>query len=259
MMNNDGTKSANETMHDEQSVGRVFLVGAGPGDPKLLTLRAVECLQSADLVLYDYLTHPDMLAHAAKSAKLVPLGHHRQGRLLTQDEVNRRMVEAAQAGQTVVRLKSGDPTIFGRHGEEVGALREANIPYETVPGVTTATAAASAADVSLTHRDSSSAVAMVTGRRRDDRNPTPLDYDALAAFPGTLVFYMGVSDAPRWTDLLIGSGRNPKSRVTIVQRCSRERQKIDQCRLDEVVDTIERLEIKPPTVFIISSPWETVD
>ena len=151
--------------------GKVYLVGAGPGDPDLITVRGQKTLALADLVLYDYLVNAELLKHARAEAELVSLGHAHGGRGLTQEEVNRRMIAAAREGKTVVRLKSGDPNLFGRGAEEIGELIAAGIPYEVVPGVTAALAAASHAGISLTHREHASAVALVTGHRGATRSP----------------------------------------------------------------------------------------
>ena len=183
--------------------GKVYLVGAGPGDPDLITVRGQKTLALADLVLYDYLVNSELLKHTRAEAELVSLGHSHGGRGLTQEEVNRRMIAAAREGKTVVRLKGGDPNLFGRGAEEIGELVAAGIPYEVVPGVTAALAAASHAGISLTNREYASAVALVTGHQHSHaegtREPLELDYDALARFPGTLVFYMGMTTARHWT------------------------------------------------------------
>src|SRR5262249_54959784 len=171
----------------------VSLVGAGPGNPGLLTLRAVECLARADLVLYDQLVPPRLLEHAPPSAervcvdKLAPCHPERY------PHIQRTLIEAARQGKRVVRLKGGDPFLFGRGGEEAEALRQAGIPYEVVPGVTAALGAAACAGIPLTHRSCSSAVAFVTGHENPAKPESALDWAALARFPGTLVIYMGLS------------------------------------------------------------------
>ena len=145
--------------------GKVFLVGAGPGDPGLITLRGVECLRRADVVLFDYLVNPVIAEHAPTRAELVCVGKHgAPSRVWTQDEINERLVELANEGKTVVRLKGGDPAVFARGGEEVAFLVDHAIPVEIVPGITAALAAGSHAGISITHRDHASAVALVTGR-----------------------------------------------------------------------------------------------
>src|SRR6186997_2472056 len=178
------------------SRGRVYLVGAGPGDPGLLTMRGAECLRSADVVLYDYLASPDLLSLTRPGAELVCLGRHGHGRLMSQAEINALMIAHASEGRTVVRLKGGDPAIFARLAEELDALQGAGVSYEVVPGITAAQAASSHAGIPLTQRDEASCVAFVTGQEQHGKASTePLDYAALAKFPGTLIFYMGVTTA----------------------------------------------------------------
>src|SRR5713226_3296050 len=169
---------------------RVFLVGAGPGNPGLLTLRAVECLKQADLVIYDRLANSSLLDHAPVKAQKICVselaGHHAE----RCEPINQLMIEAAGQGKRVVRLKGGDPLVFGRGAEEAEALREAGIPFEIVPGVTAALGAAGCAGIPLTDRRHASAVAFVAGHQQSQGE---LDWAALARFPGTLVFYMGMS------------------------------------------------------------------
>jgi uroporphyrinogen III methyltransferase / synthase len=236
---------------DRNNFGKVYLVGAGPGDPELITVRGVKALAAADVVLYDYLVDAELLKHVRPEAQLISLGHTHGGRGVLQEEVNRRMVEAARAGKTVVRLKGGDPNLFGRGAEEIAALTAAEIAYEVVPGVTAALAAASHAGISLTHRDYASAVAFVTGHRRADAAPLELDFDALARFPGTLVFYMGMTTAPQWSESLIKGGRSPDAPVAIVRRVTWPDQQIFRCTLGSVADVIEQGHLRPPAVIIV--------
>ena len=232
-------------------MGKVYLVGAGPGDPGLITVRGSRCLAEADVVLYDYLVNPEILKVVRGDCELVSLGHEHGGRGMTQQEVNDRMIAAAQAGKRVVRLKSGDPTLFGRAGEELAALAAAGIEYEVIPGVTAALAAASHAGVPLTHRDYASAVALVTGHRRGDQEAPDLDYHALANFPGTLVIYMGMTTARQWSDALMKNGRPSESPVTIVRRASWPEQKVYRCTLATVADFIIEHRLRPPAVIIV--------
>ncbi len=231
--------------------GKVYLVGAGPGDPDLITVRGQKTLALADLVLYDYLVNAELLKHARAEAELVSLGHAHGGRGLTQEEVNRRMIAAARQGKTVVRLKSGDPNLFGRGAEEIGELIAAGIPYEVVPGVTAALAAASHAGISLTHREQASAVALVTGRRRSDKEPLELDFDALARFPGTLVFYMGMTTARQWSEALVRGGKPADTPVAIVRRATWPDQEVFRCTLSSVADVIEKGPLRPPAVIVV--------
>ncbi|MCA9270697.1 MAG: uroporphyrinogen-III C-methyltransferase, partial [Planctomycetales bacterium] len=187
------------------STGRVYLVGAGPGAADLVTVRAVECLRRADAVLYDYLANPQLLAYAGPHCERICLGRHGRGRMMSQADINAEMVARAAAGQTVVRLKGGDPAIFARAAEEVDALAAAGVPFEIVPGVTAALAAGSYAGIPVTHRDFASAVALVTGHEDETKTASSMDWAALAAFPGTLVVYMGVTTADDWSAALIAA------------------------------------------------------
>lgn len=255
MMSIDDTSARTRSFSDP-APGTVYLVGAGPGDAGLLTLRGVECLRKADLVLYDYLANPSMVEHAREGAELIRLGHHRSGRSMTPDEITATMVEAALAGRTVVRLKGGDPAVFARGADECCALRDAGIPFEVVPGVTSGLALSSYAEIPLTHHEDASAVALVTGRERAGKETSHLDYAALAAFPGTLVFYMGVKAARDWSHALVEHGRSPETPVAIVRWCSRARQQTVRCTLDTVADLVETTGLRPPALFVVG---EVVD
>jgi uroporphyrinogen III methyltransferase/synthase len=239
------------TQLSENSRGKVFLVGAGPGDPGLITLRGAQCLAEADLVLYDYLVNPQLLEHVKAGAERLSLGHPHSGREMLQHEVNERMVAAAQAGKTVVRLKSGDPCVFGRGAEEVEALIAAGIPYEVIPGVTAAFAVASHAGIPITHRDLASAVALITGHRRGDGAGPEMDYEALARFPGTLVFYMGMTTSRQWSEALLRGGRSPDTPVAIVRRASWPDQETIRCTLGTMADLIQHRGIRPPAVIVV--------
>jgi uroporphyrinogen III methyltransferase/synthase len=235
----------------KKNVGLVYLVGAGPGDPALMTLRGVECLRLADLVLYDYLVDPQVLEHAAAGAELVCLGRHGRDRIIPQSEINERLVREARAGKTIVRLKGGDPALFARTAEEAEVLVSAGIPFEIVPGITAALAASSYAGIPLTHRDLASAVALVAGQEKDDKRESALDYRALASFPGTLVFYMGVTTAPLWTKALIEGGKNADTPAAIIRHVSWPDQTIYHCTLGAVTETLAKHRIRPPALVIV--------
>lgn len=231
--------------------GKIYLVGAGPGDPGLLTLRGRELLEQADTVFYDYLANPLLLGHASDSAELVCLGRHGDGRLLTQVEINQQVVAAAQSGKTVVRLKGGDPSIFARSGEEIAAFEKADVDYEVVPGVTAALAASSYAGVPLTHRDHASCVAFVTGQECRSKEGTALDLENLASFPGTLVFYMGVTTAPVWASELVKHGKAPDTPVAIVRHCSLPEQRTVLTTLGQLPEVLAPQKMRPPAIVIV--------
>ena len=170
---------------------------------------------------------------------------------MLQQEINQRMVAAAREGKIVVRLKSGDPYLFGRGAEEVEVLTAAGVPYEVVPGVTAVFAAASHAGIPITHRDLASAVALITGHRRGDGDGPEMDYRCLAQFPGTLVFYMGITTSRQWSEALLSGGRSPGIPVAIVRRASWPDQETIRCTLGTVADLIEQQEIRPPAVIIV--------
>jgi uroporphyrinogen III methyltransferase/synthase len=210
----------------------VYLVGAGPGDPGLLTVRARELIETADVILYDRLIPPGVLDGV--SAELVYVGKQGGGPQMPQEEIDRLLVEHGAGGRTVVRLKGGDPFVFGRGGEEALVLREAGIPFEVVPGVTAGIAAPAYAGVPVTHRELASGVAFVTGHENPDKPETALDWPALAAFPGTLVFYMGVKALPRIASQLIAGGRPASEPVAVVERGTLAGQRTTLSTLGEI-------------------------
>ena len=232
-------------------VGRVYLVGAGPGDPGLLTLRGAECLQEAELVLYDGLVNPLMLRHSRAVAERTCRVESETGRQLDQDEINRRLIEAARQGKTVVRLKGGDPFIFGRGSEEAAALKAAGIRFEVVPGITAATAAAVYTGISLTHRDHASAVAFVTGHEDPTKPSTALDYEALARFPGTLVFYMGLHRLGAIVGALIAAGKPASTPAGVVCRATQPQQKTVTTVLEKLPEVVRAAELHAPSLVII--------
>lgn len=243
---------ARHSQNDHPPRGRVMLVGAGPGDPRYLTLRGAECIATADAVLYDYLVNPAMLNHARPTATLVCLGQHGRSRIWSQEEINSELVRLARAGQQVVRLKSGDPTVFARAAEELEALVAADVSYEIVPGVTSAIAVGSCAGIPLTYRDLSSAVALVTAHEDAGKADSTINYEDLAKFPGTLVFYMGVTTVSTWTSALIAGGKSAATPAAIVRRCSFPDQKTILCRLDEVAARmLEPRKIRPPVLVVV--------
>ncbi|QDU27621.1 Uroporphyrinogen-III C-methyltransferase [Anatilimnocola aggregata] len=233
------------------AVGVVYLVGAGPGDPGLITVRGRDCLHRADVVLYDYLSNPQLLSHCRSTAELHCLGQHGRGRLWSQAEINAHMIAAAGQGRGVVRLKCGDPTVFARAAEEIDALVAAGIPFEIVPGITAAFASASYAGIPLTQKDHASAVALVTGQESPGKQGETLDYSALARFPGTLCFYMGVTSAREWSRGLMAGGRQSTTPVALIRRCSFPDQQVWQTTLGEVATFIEGLKLRPPVIIIV--------
>jgi uroporphyrinogen III methyltransferase / synthase len=239
-------------MNQPSAKGRITLVGAGPGEPGYITLRAVECLATADVILYDYLVNPSILKHAHPRAEQICLGQHGRTRLWSQEEVNSELVRRAQQGLHVVRLKCGDPTIFARLAEEMEAILTSGATFEIVPGITAAQAAGSCAGIPLTHRDCASAVALITGHEDITKRQPALDYAALAIFPGTLVFYMGVTTVHEWTSALIAAGKSPQTPTAVVRRASFPDQRTLLCTLGTVAQRITQPEkMRPPMIFVV--------
>ncbi|HEV7282736.1 MAG TPA: uroporphyrinogen-III C-methyltransferase [Pirellulaceae bacterium] len=235
-----------------QRFGKVYLVGAGPGDPGMLTLRAVEALRRAEVVLYDYLANPAALNFVSPEAETICLGKHGRERIWSQAEIEAAMVEHARRGRIVVRLKGGDPAVFARGAQEMEALRQAGIPWETVPGVTSALAAGSYAGIPVTHSDLASAVALVAGREANDKAETAVDFAALAKFPGTIVIYMGVTTARAWSAALLAGGKDPATPVALVRKCSLPEQSVHRCTLAEVAERLEGPnKLRPPILAIV--------
>jgi uroporphyrinogen III methyltransferase/synthase len=238
-------------MNDASMSGKIFLVGAGPGDPGLITLRGVECLRQADLVLFDYLVNPQIVDHAPPSAERVCLHRHARDPLMSAQSVIARMIAEAEGGKTVVRLKGGDPAVFGHLAEEMAAIKASGIAVEVVPGVTAGLAAAALAGMPITCSRYASAVALVTGHRRGDNMASDLDYAALAKFPGTLIFYMGVGTAAAWSTSLMREGKPATTAVAVVQRSSWPDQTVVCCTLGTVAAVIAEHRIAPPAVILV--------
>jgi uroporphyrinogen III methyltransferase / synthase len=231
--------------------GIVYLVGAGPGDPGLLTARALELIAQADVILYDRLIPPEALAHARADAEVIYVGKQGEGPQFPQDDTHALLLEHARAGRTVVRLKGGDPFVFGRGGEEALVLHEAGIPFEVVPGVTAGVAAPAYAGIPVTHRELASGVAFVTGHENPDKPDTAIDWPALARFPGTLVFYMGVRTLPRIAERLVAEGRPADEPVAVVERGTLPGQRTLLATLADVADRAEAERIRAPAITLV--------
>jgi uroporphyrinogen III methyltransferase / synthase len=233
--------------------GVVYLVGAGPGDPGLMTARGLELIATADLILHDRLIPPGALAAARHGAELVYVGKRPGNPSVPQDEIEERMIEAARRGLAVVRLKGGDPFVFGRGGEEAEALHAAGVEFEVVPGVTAGVAAPAYAGIPLTHRDDASAVAFITGHEEPGKEGPALDWEALAAFPGTLVFYMGVKRLAENAAELIAAGRDPEEPAAAIEKGSMPGQRTVAATLGTVADAVEREGLQAPAVVVVGA------
>lgn len=231
--------------------GVVYLVGAGPGDPGLMTARSLELIAAADTIFYDRLIPPGALDGARENAELVYVGKQPGVPSVPQEQIGERLIEAAHAGRSVVRLKGGDPFVFGRGGEEGEALREAGIEFEVVPGVTAGVAATAYAGIPVTHRDDASAVAFVTGHEDPEKDESALDWEALARFPGTLVFYMGVKRLGENAAALIEAGRDAGEPAAAIERGTWPGQRTVEATLGTIAAAVAREEVKAPALIVV--------
>ena len=236
--------------------GKVYLIGAGPGDPGLITIRGAELIGRADAILYDGLANEALLRYASPQAEKICVGKHGHGGMWSQSQIDNEVIRLAKLGKSVARLKGGDTAVFARTAEEVDRLIEEGIPYEIVPGITAALAVSAYAGIPLTHRDWSSAVALITGRLQpadgSEDAEESLDWSALAKFPGTLVLYMGVTTASHWSNKLIEAGKPASTPVAMVRRCSWANQQVIRCELGTVAATIASMPgLRPPIISIV--------
>jgi uroporphyrin-III C-methyltransferase len=229
------------------SGGIVYLVGAGPGDPGLLTLRGLEYLQKADVVVHDRLANQQLLSYAP-GAELVDVGKQPDHHPVPQWRINAILVEEAQKGKVVVRLKGGDPFVFGRGGEEAQALCEAGIPFEVVPGVTSAIAVPAYAGIPVTHREMACSVAFITGHCAGSK-PLDVNWEALAKGVDTLVFLMGVHSLPLIVTSLVEAGKSPETPIALIEQGTLPKQKTVTGTLKDILE--RAVEIKPPAIIIV--------
>ncbi|NSL54285.1 MULTISPECIES: uroporphyrinogen-III C-methyltransferase [Uliginosibacterium] len=229
--------------------GKVFLVGGGPGDPDLLTVKAVRLLAAADVVVYDNLVSPAVLAHAPPQAQRIYVGKKAGKHALPQEEINQLLVELAREGKQVVRLKGGDPYIFGRGGEEAETLVAAGIPFEAVPGVTAAAGAAAYTGIPLTHRDHAQSCFLVTGHLKDES--CNLDWPTLARAGQTLVIYMGLTSLPEISRQLIAHGMAADTPAACVRRATLPDQQVITGTITDLPAQVQAAGLKPPALLII--------
>jgi len=232
-------------------VGKVFLVGAGPGDPGLMTVRAVELIAAADVVLYDRLIPESALAGARQDAELIDVGKIGGGEQVPQERTTALLIERAQEGRQVVRLKGGDPFVFGRGGEEALACVAAGVPFEVVPAVTSGIAAPAYAGIPVTQRGITSAVAFVTGHEDPEKPETLIDWPALAAFPGTLCFYMGIRTLDRIAEQLVRGGRPADEPVAVVMRGTYGDQRSVRGTLADIAVVAREAQIRAPAITVV--------
>ncbi len=238
------------TLRKDPPPGQVMLVGAGPGDPELLTLKALRAIEAADVIFHDRLVSAAILALAAPHTALVPVGKAKGNHSVPQEDIHTRMIAAARAGLSVVRLKGGDPFIFGRGGEEFEAVAAAGIPVLVIPGISAALGCAASAAIPLTHRDHAQSVTFVTGHARAGGMPD-LDWGALAQASQTVVVFMGVGTAAAISARLIAAGRGPETPAAVIENGTRPEQVVARGRLGELSALIETAGIKGPALLII--------
>ncbi|MBU2977551.1 siroheme synthase CysG [Alteromonas sp. C1M14] len=236
---------------EQKITGQVYLVGAGPGDPDLLTFRALRLMQKADVVVYDRLVSPAILELVRRDAEKIYVGKAKSNHSLPQDDINALMVEEARKGNRVVRLKGGDPFIFGRGGEEIQQLIQANIDFQVVPGITAASGASTYAGIPLTHRDHAQSVTFATGHLKD--GTINLNWHALAHANQTVVFYMGLTGLPIICEKLIEHGLSDATPIALIQEATRDQQRVVTGTLSTINANPKVATLEPPTLIIVGS------
>lgn len=233
------------------SKGIVYLVGAGPGDPGLLTVRGLQCLHRAQVVVYDYLANPRLLDEAPVEAERIYVGKTAGHHHLPQEQINALLIEKARQGKVVVRLKGGDPCLFGRGGEEAYELAEAGMSFEIVPGVTAGFGAAIYAGIPLTHRDYTTSLGLITGHEDPTKKVSSLDWSKLATGVGTLLFYMGMGNLGTITEKLMEHGRAPETPVAVVRWGTTPRQQTLVGTLADITDRVQQARLGPPAIIVV--------
>ena len=241
----------NAAAQDKKVQGQVYLVGAGPGDPDLLTFRALRLMQKADVVVYDRLVSPQILELVRRDAEKIYVGKAKSNHTLPQDDINQLMVDEAKKGNRVVRLKGGDPFIFGRGGEEIQTLIQHGIEFQVVPGITAASGASSYAGIPLTHRDHAQSVVFATGHLKN--GTIDLNWPALAQKNQTAVFYMGLTGLPIICEKMIEHGLDATTPIALVQSATTEKQQVLTGTLENIVAKQEKAQLQPPTLIIVGS------
>ncbi len=230
--------------------GKVYLVGAGPGDPGLFTLKGKRILEEADVIIYDYLANPSLLNFCKNGVEKIYVGKKGGSHTLPQEEINRLLVKKAKEGKLVVRLKGGDPFLFGRGGEEAEELFKEGIPFEVIPGITSAIAVPAYAGIPVTHRNFTSTLAIITGHEAEGKEESKINFSALSKI-GTLVFLMGVKNLPYITENLIKQGKSPDTPVAVIQWGTLPKQKTVVATLKDIVQEVKKAGITAPAIIIV--------
>ena len=233
--------------------GKVYLIGAGPGDPGLLSIKAMECLQTADAVVYDRLADPRILAYAKDDAEMVYVGKASANHTMRQPDINKLLVKLAAEGKTVARLKGGDPFVFGRGGEEAIELLEAGLPFEFVPGVTSAIAVAEYAGIPVTHRHVATSFAVITGHEDPTKGESTINWSGLATAVDTLVFLMGVENLTNITKNLIANGRSADTPAAVIRWGTKPEQRTLITTVGTAAADVAAANLKPPAIFIVGN------
>lgn len=231
--------------------GKVYLIGAGPGDAGLMTLRGMELIKSCDVIVYDYLANEKFLESVKEGAEIIYVGKKGGDHTLPQGGINELLVQKSKEGKSIARLKGGDPYIFGRGGEEAEELFDAGVEFEVVPGVTAAVAATAYAGIPLTHRSCTSTLALITGHEDPTKEDSAIAWDKIATGIGTLVFYMGVKNLPYIVENLVKNGRDPKTPVALIRWGTMPNQKTWTGTLETIVEIAEREKVTPPSLIVV--------
>lgn len=247
----------------KKTIGKAYIIGAGPGDPGLITVKGLKFLKVADVIIYDHLINQNLLDYAKKDAKKINVGKQAGKRILEQQEINKLLIKETKNGEIVVRLKGGDPFIFGRGGEEVETLAKNSIPFEVVPGITSAIAAPAYAGIPLTHRGLASSVAVVTGHEDPNKEVPAVDLKKIAQSVDTLVCLMGVGKIDDIIKQIKESGRSPETPVAVVERGTYSNQRVIEGTLKDILPKARKAQLKPPAVIVVgevvklrqTSPW----
>ena len=234
--------------------GKVYLVGAGPGDYKLMTLKGLECIRKSDVIVYDRLANINYLKEAKEDCEFINVGKASSNHLLPQGDINRLIADKALEGKVVTRLKGGDPYVFGRGGEEAEILRNENIDFEVVPGITSAIGGLCYAGIPITHRDHASSFHVITGHPRNDGKETKeIDWKALAHVKGTLVFLMGIANLKHISENLIKEGKDKNTPVAFISWATRYNQRVVTATLESAYEVATKENIKPPTLIVVGT------